>query len=84
MRSYTVETRSQAVAIFGGPKSLVASMVHKFLSRNIHAAAIASPAELNKLLATHDPDYLVMFDDFVPDEFISTLEPLSVRGSRSL
>ena len=83
MRSYTVETRGQAVAIFGGPKSLVASMVHKFLSRNIHAAAIASPAELNKLLATHDPDYLVMFDDFVPDEFISTLEPL-ISSGRSL
>lgn len=81
MRSYTIETRGQAVAIFGGPKSLVSSLVHKFLSRNIHAATPTSLAELNEFLAVHDPDYLLIFDDFAPGELTSTLTRLVTSGA---
>lgn len=84
MRAYTVETRSQAVAIFGGQESLASNLVHGFLSRGIHAARIISLAGLKELLVTHDPDYLVMFADFAKDQFISTLQPLLNSGQSRL
>lgn len=62
-RSFTVETRGQAVAIFGGKNVLVSALIQEFVAQGVHALALSTPEELEELKKTHDPDYLVVFLD---------------------
>lgn len=62
-RTFTVETRGQAVAIFGGSQALITPLIQEFLTAGVHAVQITHISELNKLRESHDPDYLVLFVD---------------------
>lgn len=62
-RTYTVETRGQAVVIFGGPSVLTSVLIQEFLGKGVFAAKISSTKELEDLRVGHDPDYLVLFLD---------------------
>lgn len=60
-RTYTVETRDQAVVIFGGSDNLTSALTLELLSRGIHASKISNLKDLEVLQVNHDPDYLVVF-----------------------
>jgi hypothetical protein len=83
-RTFTVETRSQAVVIFGGPKSLTASLIQDLLARGVHAARISSEEELELLRQTHDPDYLVVFLDGANKDLFRGLQLLIDSGESRL
>lgn len=64
-RTFTVETRGQAVAIFGGPTGLTQKLVHGLLGEGIHAIKAKNYSDIEQLKESYDPDYLVVFaDDF--------------------
>jgi hypothetical protein len=91
-RSFTVETRSQAVCIFGGPSRLTSELIKGFIDQGIHAAKISTVDELNQLRHTHDPDYLLIFlePDIATwlagegDELVVTLTNLIESGESRL
>ena len=83
-RSFTVETRAQAIAVFGGPPSLVQGLLHHLTELGFYATSITAPEELKTLSATHDPDYLVIFSDFAATEFVPVLEPFVRSGGSRL
>jgi len=82
--SFTVETRGQAVAIFGGPEALTTRLIEELVSKGIHALKIFEKNDLEILRQTHDPDYLVVFGNSLDHELVSTLEPLIDSGESRL
>lgn len=83
-RTFAVETRAQAIAIFGGPPSLVQGLLRQLTELGFYAAPISSSTELETLSTTHDPDYLVIFPDFAASELVSALEPFIRSGDSRL
>ena len=69
-RSFTVETRGQAVVIFGAQNSLISPLILDLLTKGVHAAQINSVDELQNLRKNYDPDYLVIFLDAKTKEWL--------------
>ena len=83
-RSFTVETRGQAVAIFGGPKILVSTLITELEGRGVHALSIDSEKELENLRQTLDPDYLIVFAGWRDDSLMIKLQTLIDSGESRL
>lgn len=83
-RSFTVETRGQAVVIIGGPNDLTTSLIQQLKSHDIFATKLTSLAQLKELQLNHDPDYVVMFNGGPYGELIETLGPLIRAGESRL
>lgn len=62
-RKFAVETRSQAVAIFGGQTPTISALTLELLSRGVHATTVKNLEQFDSLKEGHDPDYLVLFLD---------------------
>ncbi|MFH2085229.1 MAG: DUF4012 domain-containing protein [bacterium] len=83
-RTFAVETQAQAVAIFGGPTELTTKLTQELEVNGLHAERVASSTQLEKLQATHDPDYLVIFSDFKDGDLLPTLQTLVESGQSHL
>ncbi len=60
-KTFTVETRGQAVVIFGGHAGLTEKLTQDLLNEGVHSVKIKNLAELENLRSSYDPDYLVVF-----------------------
>ncbi len=92
-RSYVVETRGQAAAIFGGRNLLSHDLVLSLASKGIQATLISNLEQIESLRNDFDLDYLIVFADSYGGEFnqklleyvtsgesrIYALEPLGLK-----
>lgn len=77
MATYTVETREQGALILGGEPSLVQALTRELQASQVLAQPLSSLADFVKFSATHDADYLIIFDDLVAQSIL-------VHGDREL
>ncbi len=76
----TVETRQQAVLIFGEEPDLIPELAKELSREGLHAQAIHSTAEIGSIVESFDPDYLVVFPG-ATDDVLKKLEELALTYS---